>query len=99
LIKKSDEQADLGEGIAELFSKELYRLNFIAMTEVPQAFWFGYASAARIMGTQLEIIAENDPCENCINPETFIHTGTARTRLRRVPALHPNCECTLQVLS
>jgi hypothetical protein len=96
LIKKSDEQADLGEGIAELFRKELYRLNFIAMTEVPQAFWFGYASAARIMGTQLNLVTDEEACEPCTAaPREWTNSSSARKRLLQSPTLHVNCSCGL----
>jgi hypothetical protein len=97
LAKKAKEGDDLTISIGEVFQKEAYRLEFVSNTEIPQAFWFGYASSAHAHGIELELVQEENACEQCANkPLEWKNSVSARKRLASSPTLHPSCDCRLE---
>ena len=85
--------------INDTFDNCKYRLELISNTELPQAFWFGYASAAKnsVIPIELQVITQEESCEECTSqPKKYINPDSARTRLKTVPTFHPLCDCSLE---
>ena len=96
VIKRATEETDLHNEIETIFAAVEFRLSLIANSEIPQAFWFGYASAALYHQIDLELVREDDACEECAAAPVFENPSSARKRLAAVPCIHPNCECGLR---
>jgi hypothetical protein len=96
-IKKATDETALAEKVKAIFEAQSYRLTLIANTECPQAFWFGYASAAYAAGIDLDVVAEADACDDCLEQPGFEHLSSARARLKKTPTVHPQCDCALEI--
>lgn len=90
------ERPDYVAAINDTFERHRYRLTLIARTELPQAYWFGYASGASVTNTEVVFDREADCCEVCTAGE-FSNSSSARRRLAAAPTLHPQCLCGLKI--
>jgi hypothetical protein len=88
----------MAQKIHEIFEDCKYRLDLIANSEIPQAFWLGYASAAYNHGIPLQLKREEEECDVCDKHLGKLeNSSSARQRLRSVPVYHPNCNCGLEI--
>jgi hypothetical protein len=97
-IKNTADPKDLPAKVNAIFDGVRYRLEIIANTELPQSYWFGYASAAHLTGVPLQLAREAECCDECLAaPDLWENQSSARRRLSAAPTLHPRCECSLVI--
>lgn len=98
-LKNIEDPSEARLAINNILGAHEYRLQFMANSELIQAFWFGYSSAALEVYKKLLVIPslEESQCEICAKKAGTILTPSMSPsmRLSQVPVYHPNCNCVL----